>query len=629
MFGIARLNTLAKAVSDALALSNFAYKSRLDNANAFNTSSNDNFGNNLGVSDTHVIVGAANEDDADGQATGKAYVYNLATGSLVYTFTNPNPFAPSTTDQFGWDVDISTNWAIVSAPFEDETGQNDAGKVYVYSMSTGTLTYTFNNPNIYPTAGLDYFGDQVAIAENYALVGTLYDDPAGVGQGGAAFLYELATGTRVRTFVVASPVSNDYFGQAVDLTDTYSIVGAPGRTSNSGAAYIYTNSTGALLYTLTNPNANTANSADGFGGSVALTNTHAIVGAPQEDDASGTSSGKAYVFRLSDGALVWTLSNPNAFGTSVNDAFGEKVSISDTHVLVSARSEADAGGSGSGKAYIFRISDGALETTLNNPNAFGTTLNDQFSLALGMNNTRAVISAYFEGDGGSNPTLSGTVGSGKAYIYSRITSEQVSAPAAYGLVLTSEATSTAATIVVPAAAQAGDVAVLFDFSSTTTQTVPSGWTLISSVTTTGLRTTISYKVLTAFDNGGTITGQALTSRKRMMVFRNVATTTPTITLSTPSAEATTVAPTSQSITGGTAPCIYFACYAKTTSTNPTRGWTGSANTHYEVSTVSTSGIYVKYLIYNTGANTITPETVTVTMSDAGSNSLQSFRMQIS
>ena len=49
------------------------------------------------------------------------------------------------------------------------------------------------------------------------------------------------------------------------------------------------------------------------------------------------------------------LDNPNAYDTSENDFFGYSVAISGDYAIVSAHQEDDAGGTSSGKAYIFNI----------------------------------------------------------------------------------------------------------------------------------------------------------------------------------------------------------------------------------------------------------------------------------
>ena len=54
-------------------------------------------------------------------------------------------------------------------------------------------------------------------------------------------------------------------------------------------------------------------------------------------------------------SLLRTLHNPNAYGTSANDNFGTSVAISGNRVVVGAYGEGDAGGTDSGKAYVYQI----------------------------------------------------------------------------------------------------------------------------------------------------------------------------------------------------------------------------------------------------------------------------------
>ena len=52
---------------------------------------------------------------------------------------------------------------------------------------------------------------------------------------------------------------------------------------------------------------------------------------------------------------IQTYNNPNAYGTSADDYFGFSVAISGNRVVVSANLEGDAGGTNSGKAYVYQI----------------------------------------------------------------------------------------------------------------------------------------------------------------------------------------------------------------------------------------------------------------------------------
>jgi len=89
------------------------------------------------------------------------------------------------------------------------------------------------------------------------------------------------------------------------------------------------------------------------------------------------------------GTLSHTLDNPNAYGTSANDNFGESVAISESYAIVGAFREGDAGGTASGKAYIFNPATGALLHTLDNPNAYGTSEYDNFGKSVAINNRGA------------------------------------------------------------------------------------------------------------------------------------------------------------------------------------------------------------------------------------------------
>ena len=97
----------------------------------------------------------------------------------------------------------------------------------------------------------------------------------------------------------------------------------------------------------------------------------AIVGVSNEDDAGGTSSGKAYIFNVTTGTLVHTLDNPNAYDTSQSDTFGGSVAIDGGYAIVGAYFERDAGGSGSGKAYIFNVDDTISISKINQINFIG------------------------------------------------------------------------------------------------------------------------------------------------------------------------------------------------------------------------------------------------------------------
>jgi hypothetical protein len=408
--------------------SEFSLYKTLNNPNAYSSSVDDRFGRSVSISESYTIVGTPNEDTVRYStfanrfylSSGQAYIYSNSTGDLLYTLDNPNDYSTPDDDFFGISVAISESYAIVGANGEDDAGGTSSGKAYIYSTSTGNLLYTLDNPNAYDTSNGDNFGIAVSISESYAIVGAYSEDEPGGGfQSGKAYIYSTSTGNLLYTLdnPNAYDTSNgDYFGNSVSISESYAIVGAPGEDDaggiSSGKAYIYDTSTGNLLYTLDNPNAYGTSASDIFGASVAISESYAIVGAYGEDDAGGTSSGKAYIFSTSTGNLLHTLDNPNAYSSSLDDEFGRSVSISESYAIVGAYFEDDAGGTSSGKAYIYSTSTGNLLYTLDNPNAYDTTQDDYFGIAVSISESYAIVSANIEDDAGGTS-------SGKAYIYSQ------------------------------------------------------------------------------------------------------------------------------------------------------------------------------------------------------------------
>ena len=599
----------------------------ISNPNAYGTSLGDTFsGLSLAMSDNYIIVGARNEDYTGGVNSGKAYIYSTADGSLLYTLDNPNAYGTPASDNFGSQVGICENYAIVGANGEDSASYSTEGKAYIYSTATGSLLYTLSDPNAYGTPASDQFGSQVAISNNYAIVASFNEDDAGGTDSGKVYIYSTADGSLLYTLSNPNAYStslNDNFGIAVGISNNYAIVSAYNEDdaggTESGKVYIYSTANGSLLYTLNNPNAYGTSQADNFGYSVGICDNYAIVGVRSEDDAGGLDSGKAYIYSTTDGSLLYTLSNPNSFDTPANDNFGISVGISNNYAIVSAYLEDQSGATQSGKAYIYSTADGSLLYTLDNPNAYGTPVDDYFGYSVAITDQHAVVGAAFEDDAG------GTT-SGKVYLYSADPADHITI-AGQGLTVSS-VTALTTTIVIPTTAQAGNIAILFDTSTTVTDTIPSGWTSINGVTTTGIRTNISYKILGSGDAGTTITGMAGTTRKVLLVYRDLAAAISSISVSTVSNQATTVTPSNQTITGGTTPSIYFACYGKTTATAPTRGFTTGTGTATEYSSVSSSGLYVKALVYNEGPNALAFLDATISMTDAGTNTLQSFRIDL-
>ena len=336
------------------------------NPNAFGTPANDTFSDAISMSSTHVIAGAHQEDDAGIYSSGRAYIFDISNGSLVHTLANTAGYSTTDYDQFGDAVGISNSYAVVGAPRDQITSQYKPGYAHMYNVSDGTLRYSLANPWANSNNHLNTeqkFGHAVDINETYAIVGAIgqrhADQSSSADQGtGKAYVFNTSNGQLAHTLNnPRGPLAGDKFGQSVSISDTHAIVSSRG-SGGDGAAFVYDNNF-SLLYTLNNPNPSGASTDDYFGEGAAISNTHAIVAAPYEDSASTNDVGKAYIYDLSDGSLLHTLSNP---GTDNYFAYGGAVGIDSDHAIVGA---IYAGGSG--KAYIFNVSDGSLKSTISSP----------------------------------------------------------------------------------------------------------------------------------------------------------------------------------------------------------------------------------------------------------------------
>jgi hypothetical protein len=408
----------------------------LNNPNAYSTPASDQFGASVAISESYAIVGATYEDAADGNDGGKAYIFSTTDWSLLYTLDNPNAYSTHANDYFGSSVAISESYAIVGAYGEDDVGGSTSGKAYIYSTADGSLLYTLDNPNAYSTSSSDFFGLAVAISESYAIVAAYKEDDADGNDNGKVYVFSTTDGSLLHTLDnpnAYSTTNSDQFGYSLAISGNYVIIGAntegDAGGAGSGKVYVFSTTDWSLLHTLDNPNAYSDSAQDRFGNSVAISGNYAIVGAVFEDDISGSSSGKAYIFSTTDWSLLYTLDNPNVYSTGTNDNFGSSVAISDSYAIVTAYYEDDTSGNSSGNVYIYSTADGSLLYTLYNPNAYSTAAGDLFGYSVGvLSNGTIIISARGEGE-------EGNANSGIVYIYKEMpvltTTTSINAPTLY------------------------------------------------------------------------------------------------------------------------------------------------------------------------------------------------------
>ena len=416
----------------------------VDNPNAYGTPEGDAIGlggfdgaKQIAISKDYFVVGAYSEDDAGGLGSGKAYVFHVANGSLAYTLDNPNPYGANNTasDYFGISVAIDENYVVVGSTGQQSGANTSAsdytendGKVFIYHVANGALAFTLDNPDAFAnSSGADIFGRNVDIYGNYLVVTAEGEDQATpTDNQGKAYVFYTSNGSLAYTLdnpnAYANTTSNDRFARA-RISANYVAVSAyledDAGGIDSGKVYVFHVANGSLAYTVDNPNAYNTSVQDYFGTTLDIDENYLAVGAYNEDDSGGLSSGKVYVFHVANGSLAYTLDNPSIYGGSSSDRFGWDVSISDEYLVVGAYQEEATGAgfygyaAGAGVAYVFHVANGALAFTLDNPNPVASAYDDFFGSQVAINKNGSYIIVSAPYE---DEATSGTT-SGKVYVY--------------------------------------------------------------------------------------------------------------------------------------------------------------------------------------------------------------------
>ncbi|MHC5113592.1 MAG: FG-GAP repeat protein [Planctomycetota bacterium] len=186
-----------------------------------------------------IILGAYGEDDG-GSLAGAAYVFGRASGTWAQESKLVAADATAGT-RFGTSVGISGSAAVVGAPEEGSNG-TDSGAAYVFrSSGDGWIQETKLTAS--DGTGFDEFGTSVAISGDRVLVGSHQHD-VGLPDTGAAYLYGYdSTGWTEQTALVSpSAYYLDNFGNSVALSDECAVAGAlfdDDSGNNAGSAFVF------------------------------------------------------------------------------------------------------------------------------------------------------------------------------------------------------------------------------------------------------------------------------------------------------------------------------------------------------------------------------------------------------
>ena len=305
------------------------------------------FGYSVSISGDYAIVGT---EQISRSVTGKAYIFKWdGTNWVQQQKLLASDGAAG--DQFGYSVSISGDYAIGGARGSDGNVIG-SGAAYIFKRD-GTTWSEQAKLTALDGADSDEFGYSVSISGDFAIVGAYGDDDNGDYSGSAYIFKRDGTNWVQQVKLTASDgAAEDCFGYSVSISTDYAIVGAmddDDKGDYSGSAYIF-RWDGTSWIEQQKLNASDGAAADNFGYSVSISGDLAIAGAVQYGYGS-SCIGKAYIFRW-DGTSWSQQTKLLASDGAAGDVFGCSVAISGDFAIVGAFGDDDKG-SDSGSAYIF------------------------------------------------------------------------------------------------------------------------------------------------------------------------------------------------------------------------------------------------------------------------------------
>ena len=311
---------------------------------------NDQFGFDLGVVGNKVAINAR-KDDTAGTDSGSVYLFDIENGILLQTVTNPTP---SFGDTFGRGISEYRGNVLIG-DHGDDMGHQNSGSAYLVDSETGSILETYSNFS----AGGRNFGWQVESVNDNLFISELR---AGANVG-AVHLFNGVTGALVRTFDNPTPASDDRFGWEIAVNDTYLFATAihdSTLASRSGAVYMFEIATGNLVHTFLSP---TPSSSDSLGYMLLVKNDKLFVSRTNDANFTFTNQGAVYVYDISTKNLEYIINNPNPSSLS---SFGQSMAILNGDLLITAPSDS-FDGAGVGIAYLFDGETYQLLHTIHSP----------------------------------------------------------------------------------------------------------------------------------------------------------------------------------------------------------------------------------------------------------------------
>ena len=263
--------------------------------------------------------------------------------------------------RFGLSLKLHGEQLIIGAPRETQDDAlvpiMGAGAAYIYRWNGLSSSFIFEGKITAPVRNvLDEFGNEVSIYGNHAVVAAQFEDENELETGtidGAGSAYVFAHDdisgdwTFLQKLAAFDRAVNDNYGCSVDMTQGNIVIGAWAEDENvigtdpmtdAGSAYIYEWNLADEFIFEQKIVATDRATDDRFGFLVAISGQDILVGAPNHDlDAAGVlpqaDAGAAYLFEHVGG--VWNQTQKfDAFDRQTLDYFGEAIGIHGDKIMI-------------------------------------------------------------------------------------------------------------------------------------------------------------------------------------------------------------------------------------------------------------------------------------------------------
>lgn len=260
---------------------------------------NDQFGRCVAVSGDTMVISSVADDDG-GSNAGSVYIFTNSNG----VWTQQQKLQASdrkASANFGHALALDGNTFIIGAWQDNLSGKTAAGAAYVFTRGGGGVwtqqqKLTASDANVH-----DFFGTSVALSGDTAIVSAPLNNQAG-NDAGQAYVFNRSAGvwTEQQRLLSSDITDDDYFGGYVALSGDTAVISSllddNGGGTDAGAAYVFTRSSGGVWAEQEKFAASDGAANDSFGNSIALSGDAVAVGAYQDDNGGGADAGSIYVF---------------------------------------------------------------------------------------------------------------------------------------------------------------------------------------------------------------------------------------------------------------------------------------------------------------------------------------------